>query len=266
MRRPAQRAAPETIMRAFRPTLTKRHWLYGGLAVLALLVGVLLLTATDFDWQAIPRTMNRLDTTTIVLLMAVLPVAGFPISMVYLLIGLRFGPVVGLAVVTGITALHLLGTHWIARSFLRGPLQRLIVRRNHHVPEVPPGENGAIALMIMLAPGIPYFLRNYVLALSGIPLRIYFAIAMPIHVLRSYVALFLGDIGSGPSGRAWLFLGLFYGTKLAIFAAVAWWLRARHKRMSAARPMARAIEEAAGREQDDDNAGSATDFARRGQS
>jgi len=159
------------------------------------------------------------------------------------LIGARFGPEIGLMVVAGITALHLLGTHWVARGFLRARLQRFIERRNHHVPEVPPGENGAIALMIMLAPGIPYFLRNYVLALSGIPLRIYFAIAMPIHVLRSYVALFLGDIGSGPSGRAWIFLGIFYGTKLAIFAGVAWWLRARHKRMNAARTRARAEAE-----------------------
>jgi uncharacterized membrane protein YdjX (TVP38/TMEM64 family) len=166
---------------------------------------------------------------------AVLPLVGFPISMVYLLLGARFGPVLGLAVVTGITALHLLGTHWIARSFLRRPLLRFIERRKHHVPEVPPGENAAIALMIMLAPAIPYFVRNYVLALSGIPLRIYLWIALPIHVLRSYVALFLGDFGSSPSDRAWVFLGIFYGTKLAIFAGVAWWLRARHKRNAALR-------------------------------
>lgn len=220
-----------------RPSLpaSKRRWLYAGLAVLALGVAVLWLFALDFDWQAIPRAMDKLDTATVVVLTTILPVAGFPISMVYLLIGARFGPALGLAVVSGITACHLLGTHWVARSFLRGPLTRLIERRKHHVPEVPPGENGAIALMIMLAPGIPYFIRNYVLALSGIPLRVYFAIAMPVHVLRSYVALFLGDIGSEPSGRAWLFLGLFYGTKLAIFAWVACWLRARHKRIAAAR-------------------------------
>lgn len=222
-------------MRAFRTPKSKRRWLYGGLAALALGVVVLLLAASDFDWQAIPRAMGKLNTAAVLALTSVLPVAGFPISMVYLLIGARFGPEVGLCVVTGITSLHLLGTHWVARSFLRAPLLRFIERRKHRVPEVPPGENAAIALMIMLAPGIPYFVRNYVLALSGIPLRIYFAIALPIHVLRSYVALFIGDIGSEPSGRAWVFLAIFYGTKLAIFAGVAWWLRRRHKRMAAGR-------------------------------
>lgn len=222
-------------MRAFRSPVSKRRWFYGGLAVVTLGLLAYGLTVSGFEWQSIPRAMSKLNTAAVLLLTSVLPVAGFPISMVYLLIGARFGPVVGLCVVTGITSLHLLGTHWVARSFLRKPLVRFIERRKHHVPEVPRGENGAIALMIMLAPAVPYFVRNYVLALSGIPLRVYFAIALPIHVLRSYVALFIGDIGSEPSGRAWVFLGIFYGTKLTIFAAVAWWLRARHKRMAAAR-------------------------------
>ena len=223
------------MLRASRHPISKRRWIYGGLALLALGIGALWFIAGDYDWQAIPRALDKLNTVALLALTSTLPIAGFPISMVYLLIGARFGPEVGLAIVTGITSLHLLGTHWIARSFLRGPLTRLVERRKHHVPEVPKGENGAIALMVMLAPGVPYFVRNYVLALSGIPLRIYFAIALPIHVVRSYVALFIGDFDSQPSGRAWLFLGIFYGTKLAIFAVVAWWLRARHKRMAAAR-------------------------------
>jgi uncharacterized membrane protein YdjX (TVP38/TMEM64 family) len=223
------------LLRDFRTPSSKRRWLIGGFAVLAAAVGVLWLIAAGFDWMAVPRAMNRLDTGTVLVLTTILPLAGFPISMVYLLVGARFGPAIGLLMVSGITALHLLGTHWIARSFLRRPLQRFVERRNHHVPEVPPGENFAVALMVMLAPAIPYFVRNYVLALSGIPLRVYLWVALPIHVLRSYVALFLGDFGSQPSQRALVFLGIFYGTKLAIFACVLWWLRRRHKRIAAQR-------------------------------
>lgn len=220
-------------LRAFRSSFSKRRWLIGGMVVLAAAVGVLWLVAAGFDWMAIPRAMNRLNTATVLVLTTILPIAAFPISIVYLLVGARFGPVTGLLMVSVITALHLLGTHWIARSFLRAPLQRFVERRRHHVPEVPPGENFAVSLMVMLAPAIPYFVRNYVLALSGIPLRIYFFVALPIHLLRSYVALFLGDFGNEPSRRALVFLGIFYGTKLSIFACVLWWLRRRHKRKAA---------------------------------
>ncbi len=223
------------LMRAFRSLSLKRRWLIGGLAVVALGGAIVWLISTGFDWRAIPRAMNRLNSAAILSLTTVLPLAGFPISMVYLLIGAHFGPVIGLSIVAGVTTLHLLGTHWIARSFLRRPLLRFIEGRKHRVPAVPPGENGAIALMVMLAPAIPYFVRNYVLALSGIPLRIYFWVALPIHVLRSYVALFLGNFGSSPSHRGLIFLGVFYGTKLTVFACVAWWLRKRHKRLAASR-------------------------------
>ncbi|MDF3057133.1 MAG: associated Golgi protein [Rariglobus sp.] len=225
-------------MRAFSSPSSKRRWLLGSLALLVLGGIVFGLIAAGFDWRAIPRALDKLNTAAVLAVTTVLPLVGFPISMVYLVIGARFGPVPGLCVVAGITALHLLGTHWVARSFLRKPLQRFVERHQHHVPEVPPGENAAIALMVMLAPAIPYFVRNYVLALSGISLRIYFGIALPIHLLRSYVALFLGNVSEDPSHRAWIFLGVFYGTKLAIFAGVAWWLRARHKRMAAERAKA----------------------------
>lgn len=235
MPRTSRAVATCVMLNAFKDPARQRRWVYGSLVVLALAVGVLWLMAAGVEGAAVIQAMNRLGTGPLVVLAAVLPVAGFPISMVYLLIGARFGPVIGLGIVGGVTAVHLLGTHWIARGFLREPLLRLVKRRGHHVPVVPPGENAAIALMVMLAPAIPYFVRNYVLALSGIPLRIYLWVALPIHVLRSYVALFLGEFGSSPSRGGLVFLGIFYSVKLALFAVVAWWLRARHKRMAALR-------------------------------
>jgi len=190
----------------------------------------------DVHWQAIPRAMSRLNTSSILALTTVLPLAGFPISLVYLLLGARFGPVTGLGIVSGITAIHLLGTHWIARSFLKGPLQRFMGRHPHRVPTVLPGENGPLALMIMIAPAIPYFVRNYVLALSGIPLRVYFAVALPVHVARSYVVLFLGDFGSSPSRSGLIFLGVFYTLQFTILAGLAWWLRRHHQRLLRGKP------------------------------
>lgn len=210
-----------------------RRRLTVGTAGLALAGAAAWLALAGLDWQAIPRALGRLPSAAILGVTAVLPLAGFPISMVYLVIGARYGPGLGLAVVAGITAAHLLGTHGIARGFLREPLRRSLERRGHRVPAVPPGENAAVALMVMLAPAVPYFMRNYVLALSGIPLRVYFWVALPVHVLRSYVALFLGDFTGDPSSRGLVLIGLIYGAKLAVFAAIAWRLRRRHKRAAA---------------------------------
>ena len=184
---------------------------------------------SDFDWQRIARAMARLNTGVLLAMTTVLPLAGFPVSIVYLSLGARFGPVEGIGIVAAITTLHLLATHAIARSFLRKRLERFIERRGHEIPPVPSGENATVALIVMLAPAVPYFLRNYVLGLSGIPLRIYFPIALPVHLLRSYIALFLGDFGGSPSHRGLWLLGLIYAVKFSIFALIAWRLRLRHK-------------------------------------
>ncbi len=217
-------------MSAPHPSQSKRPWLIGGLVVLIFGGVIAWIMIAEIDWQALPRAMNRLDTPAILALTAVLPVVGFPISMVYLLLGARFGPVVGMGIVAGITAIHLLSTHWITRGFLRQPLMRFMSRHNHRVPAVLPGENGAISLMIMIAPAIPYFVRNYVLALSGIPFRVYFTIALPVHVARSYVVLFLGDFGSSPSRSGLIFLGVVYACQFTILGGLAWWLRRHHQR------------------------------------
>ncbi len=209
---------------------SKRHFLIAGVTVMVAAGVCVALYYSGFDWQRIPRAMEKLNTAVLLALAATLPLAGFPISLVYLSLGARFGPLAGLAVVTVVTAAHLVATHWIARSFLRKRLTAFIEDRGHKVPQVPKGDNTAVALIVMLAPGVPYFIRNYVLALSGIPLRIYFCVALPVHLLRSFVVLFLGDLGSAPSGRGAVLLAIIYAVKFTIFAVVAWRLRLRHRR------------------------------------
>lgn len=221
-----------THMSALRTAAAKRPWLTGFLAAVALAGAIALFVFLDIDWHALQHALAALDTGTVLVLTTVLPLFGLPISLVYFVIGARFGPVDGLGVVTLITVLHLLGTHLIGRGVLRKQLERVLTKTNHRTPRVPPGENTAIALMVLLAPAVPYFIRNYILALSGIPLRAYFWIALPIHVLRSYVALFIGDFGSAPSQRGVVLIVVYYVIQLGVLSAVAWWLRKRHKRLA----------------------------------
>ncbi|MBC8041173.1 MAG: hypothetical protein H7Y06_11570, partial [Opitutaceae bacterium] len=118
---------------------SKRQCLIAGVAVLLALSVFAALYYSGFDWQRIPRAMEKLNTAVLLSLSATLPLAGFPISLVYLSLGARFGPLAGLAVVAAVTTLHLLATHWIARSFLRERLTRFIEARGHKVPQVPKG-------------------------------------------------------------------------------------------------------------------------------
>lgn len=214
---------------------SRAFWI--GVACVVVLAGVAaaVVAFTDFEFKAITAAITdwigRLHAATVVPLMALLPVAGFPIAVVYLVAGARFGPAWGGVVVAVVTAFHLLATHAVARSFLRAPIERLVERKHQKLPEIPPDEQPAVAVVAALVPGLPYFVRNYLLALSGVRLRVYFWTCLPIYVARSYVTILLGDLGSDPSRRGLFILVGVDVLKVVICGAVIWWLKRHHQRV-----------------------------------
>lgn len=211
----------------------------GGVAlILAAAAGVFFFTDLDFDWSRVTAFWARvtefiggLEPMLVIPLMALLPVVGFPISVVYLVAGARFGPLWGGVVVAGATAAHLVLSHAVATRFFRGPITRFVERRHKHLPNIPKDEHAAVAVIVSLAPGLPYVLRNYILALSGVPLRTYFWICLPIYVARSYVTILLGDLSSTPSGSRLVILLVVDVVKVGVCAGVIWWLRVHHRKV-----------------------------------
>jgi uncharacterized membrane protein YdjX (TVP38/TMEM64 family) len=201
----------------------------GVIVVMALAVGLIVLY-TDLSWANVTDLIDRVNPIAALPLMALLPIVGFPISIVYLFAGARFGPVWGGLVVAGVTAVHLIGTHLVAKSFLRAPLQRWIERKHKHLPAIPEDEQAAVCVIAALVPGLPYFVRNYVLALGGVKLRYLLTVVLPIYVARSYVTILLGDMGSDPNrNKLFILLGVDV-LKVAICAYVIWRLREHHRK------------------------------------
>jgi uncharacterized membrane protein YdjX (TVP38/TMEM64 family) len=207
-----------------------RWFLAGGLILFG--AGVAVAVATHFDWTALHRELLSFPPVTSIVLMAALPLVGFSIAAVYVIAGAKFGLAGGGALIAALTAFHLVASHLIARTILRRPLERRLARYRGKLPALPPGEGPAVAILLALVPGLPYFVRNYLLALSGIPFRTYFWLCLPIYVLRSYVTLSLGDLSGELTRHKLVVLGVIYAVKLAICAYL---LRRVQKRLRAAK-------------------------------
>ncbi len=211
------------------------RWWFAALALAAVGAAALVWTKADFEWQEVASRLAGLNTVAVLALMATLPIGGFSIAIVYLVAGAKFGPVLGGAVVAGVTAVHLAASYWISRSVLRGPIERFLKKRKHELPHVPEGENASVAAMAVLAPGIPYFARNYLLALTDVPFRVYFWVCLPLYVARSYVTILLGDLGTEPDTRTLAILAAVYVAKLGVCAYLIWRIRRRFQQQKARR-------------------------------
>lgn len=190
--------------------------LWSGVLVVAVAIVITLLLTVRIDWAAVSSAIAGFNPVLAIAIMAILPLGGFSISIVYLAVGARFGPVAGLPVVAGVTAFHLLATYWITRSFLRGPLDRFVKKRGYKLPHVRPNEHASVCLLAVLVPGLPYFVRNYLLVLTEVPLRVYFWVCLPAYVARSYVTILLGNLSTDPDGGQLLLLVITYVIKLTI--------------------------------------------------
>ena len=208
----------------------KKLWWVVAAAALGLIVLGLVWRYTELTWGGVIEWIDSLNPIAVLPLMALLPIAGFPISVVYLFAGVRFGPIWGGVVVAGVTLIHLLGTYLVAGSFLREPLKRFIERRHAHLPEIPVDEQAAVCVIAALVPGLPYVVRNYLLALSGVKLRYYVGVCLPIYVARSYVTILMGNMGNDPTKTKIIVLLLIDALKVGICALVIWRLRVHHRR------------------------------------
>ena len=168
--------------------------------------------------QELHRKIAALDAMLVFLLMILLPIFGFSIGIIYVVAGAKFGSGLGLVLVSVSTAIHLAGSYWIARSFLRNRLEAILNRRNYHLPNLPETEQAPAAFLTALVPGLPYAARNYLLGLAGIPFRTCLIVCLPVYVIRSSVAILFGELSGTLTYTQAAFLGTFFCLKVAISA------------------------------------------------
>lgn len=170
------------------------------------------------DATAVHAEAERLNGGAAFALLLVLPLLGFPASVLHVAAGLRFGIEVGLALVCLSIGLQLLASYYLVRAFGRRIRRRFAGLRRR----IPPGAHASVAVFAVLLPGVPFAAVNYVLPLLGIRLRTYLLCCWPLHTLRATVTVLLGGvIGQFTGARATVLVAY----ALLLTAASAWTYR-----------------------------------------
>jgi uncharacterized membrane protein YdjX (TVP38/TMEM64 family) len=147
-----------------------------------------------WDHQAVMRWIERARPLPFFSLLALLPVFGFPVSPLFVLAGASFGMRIGIVGSLLALAANLTACYWIAR-WMRPVIESLLRRFNFRLPDITKTDRSPtrFALAVKLAPGLPAFVKNYALGLTGIPFVIYFTLSMLITGAYAVLLVVLGE-------------------------------------------------------------------------
>src|SRR5687768_2802016 len=165
----ASRGAPPAVARPSRPfRLGELPWRRIG--IIAVVFGAIAaLLYSKVDIETVHARADDFNGFIAFALLVVLPLFGFPASLLHVAAGIRFGAGLGLALVSLSILIQLFASYGIVRLWRdRLEKSRWLKRLRERIPG---GAHASVCTFGVLLPGAPYAAINLVLPLLGVPLR-----------------------------------------------------------------------------------------------
>jgi uncharacterized membrane protein YdjX (TVP38/TMEM64 family) len=162
-------------------------------AMLALAVAALFVASRHVDADTVRAWQEKTPYLPFFGALALLTLVGVPATPFYLVAGAAYGVLPALAGTAAALALHLLLAHRIAATGLRPVLERWLARTRYNLPDENTAKGLRFAILIRLVPALPWFLKNYLLCLAGLPFTTYFTVSMASSMLYATPLIILGE-------------------------------------------------------------------------
>lgn len=159
------------------------------------------------------EAMRSTDPLVFIACMAALPVIGFPVAACYLYAGAAFGFLYGWLYCLGGLFLSMSLGYWVARGFLRAPLQSLLATTRRRLPAPAERHHLRTTLLVRLVPGLSFAMQNALLALLNIPFAKYITASL---VAQGLLASLMCAIAAIPRTPHWVSAALITVSLLGI--------------------------------------------------
>lgn len=146
----------------------------GGLILL--IAGGLLLHHFDLSGILKDYLSSHVPPAVFIVLMAILPILGAPIAVFLLLVGMKFGVAAGILLSAVLMAFHMAVTYYLVHFLLADRIARLLQHFKVSMPTILRNYTTWQVVIFMLVPGVPYAIKNNLLALAGYRFAPYMAI------------------------------------------------------------------------------------------
>ncbi|MFW6353837.1 MAG: TVP38/TMEM64 family protein [Verrucomicrobiota bacterium] len=217
--------APDLPAGALR--LPRRRWRRLSLAARALAaVLVAWLLWHHWDQEAFLTWKREAGPLPFFTALALLPAVGFPTTPFYLLAGATFSLPVALGGSFLALAVNLILCYALAKGPMRRSLRRLLERLGYQLPDFGKRRSWQFLLMVKFMPGVPTFVKHYLLGLAGVPFAVYFTASMVITglYLSSFVVL-----GESVTDKDFTVAAVALGVLILLGLAIWAYKRRRHR-------------------------------------
>jgi uncharacterized membrane protein YdjX (TVP38/TMEM64 family) len=207
------------------------RWRWGATIQLFAAAGFVLLAAFYFlptpSLTELLQTIGDWGLVPFYLAFVVLALLGIPSTPFFLLGGAAFPVAHNLIAIVIALMIHFTLAWLIAAKWMRGPIKRFLLRRGMKLPEVRPDNQWRITLLVKFAPGVPLFIKSYLLGVTGVA----FAPFMIVSTLSTFVfaTAFVTMGRSAIEGKFGLLLGglAFLIFSMALFRVIREHLRSK---------------------------------------
>lgn len=151
----------------------------------------------------------------------VLPLFGFPISVVLLASGLKYGFSLSILIASLGMAFHTFAAWHIAHGSLRRRLEAWLSQTRFELPTIPQRHQIWFTALFVTVPGLPYVVKLYSLALTNLPFRRYMFIVWFSHLCSSVIFIGLGAAAGEVNSR--LLVGM--AVLAVLMVAILNWLK-----------------------------------------
>ncbi len=128
--------------------------------------------------------------------MGLLPVFGFPMSPFLALAGVKFGTIWGMVLSLLTIPIHLAMCYVISKTFFQTIILKVMQSRGYSPPAFLTAKPGKLVMLFLIAPGPPYVMKNYILALTGLPFVSYMALTWLVQGVLASPIVILGGVAS----------------------------------------------------------------------
>ncbi len=168
---------------------------------------------------------QRLPGVAVIAAITLLPLVGFPVSVLHLVAGVRFGFAAGMLVVAVTSVLH----HVLGWALTRLLPARLFKGLEPWRARLRGAGHRDATLLCCLLPGMPYTVQLYLMPIIGVPFSLMFGLSAALHTARAIVTILLGDMSDELTPTKIAVLAVYY---VALFAASALALRGLRRSMT----------------------------------